>query len=108
MDIKTFEHKLALNTGALSQVKRLVKQLKPRETDINISTEFTIVFRLSFGGERFSRKSLNIDVETWGINKRITIEGYGDRQARPVYMALTKANINKIYVTGMKVYKEMI
>ena len=109
MDMKTFENRLAYNTGAYQQVKKLVKQLKPRELDINISTEFNITFRLNWPVQGIRDKSLVIRIESWGLRKGILIDGYGGiKQPNPVYMALTKSNINKIYSVGVKFYKDMI
>jgi len=105
MDIKTFENKLAMNTSALRQVKRLKTALRPTDIDIGISTAFTITFNFTWGDRIFSDR-LVIKVESWGSNKRIEIYGSGEKQAGKI-MPLTPANINKIYSTGMKVYKEM-
>ena len=106
MDIKTFENKLAMNTSALRQVKKLVQVTKAKYIEIGISTEFTINFTLRYGKDRWTDDELVVRIESWGPNKRIEIYGYINKRGQSI-MPLTSANINKIYSTGMKVYKEM-
>ena len=107
MDINTFEKKLAMNTAALRQVKRLKSALKPTNIDIGVSTAFTVDFTLTWGADTWQGKRLVIKVESWGSNKRIDIYGSGTTNQPYKRMSLTPANINKIYSIGMQVYKEM-
>ena len=96
MDVKTFEKKLSMNTTALKQVKKLAQVTRAKYLEIGISTEFTITFTLKYGKNSWSSDELVVKIESWGPNKRIEIYGYINKRGQSI-MALTPANINKIY-----------
>ena len=104
MNLKEFEKKWDLNKAAVAQVKKLIAKIKPTSVDIGCSTAFTLRFDLIWGKDLWDSDRLNINVETWGSNKRVEI--YGGNNVRR--LPLSKASVNRIYQEGIIIRNQML